>query len=462
MSRRERPSWSTIGTMPSPEMTLVFMVVEGRQFDFFTNYTCGSSLFEADSPFEFSAPIIGDSELREVNGNNLDVGKVVEIYVRVPTNRPKAVLQYIGIIKTIDFHATREGGGSLHVSGRSHLAPIVDSDVMPVFSIENVTFADVIRRTLIDPPPGGSFGFFAAHQITIDNDANRALLTGNVASGKAISQNAPPELETLKIDQAKPHAGETIFAYLQRHATRMGLMIWGTADGRVVFGRPNYNQQPLYDLNLRRGNRGLDNTAKSFSRKRSIEHRASEIHVYGHSKGGDQMRSPIHAVVYDDELRRRGIYRPRTVHDNCARTQTQAEQRAKLELSRQLQSADVVNATVEGHGSNGSVWATDTCVSVSCDDMGMVDEHRYVVARTFTRSRERGTETHLHVMPKNSIVLGDIQYIPPKQKGVPFDIEDMGDIPFIGTSVMKKISIRSDAASNIPFVGGSIFTAGQR
>lgn len=403
--------------MPSPDVTLVYMVVGGVQFDFFTQYSCGSSMFEADSPFDFTAPVMGDDEFR---ANTIDIGQVVEVYVRVPAQRPQAILQYTGITKSVDYQVDRNGGAVVTVSGRNHLAPIVDCDVMPGFSVENVTFADVIRKALVDPAPGHTFGFYKQSQIIISNDANRAICTGKVAAGKPPpSADAPPELETLKVDQAKPHAGETIFAYLQRHAIRMGLMIWGTADGQVVFGRPNYNQNPMYEISCRRGPRGLNNNAIKFGRKRSIDHRATEIHVYGHSKGGDQMRSPIHAVVYDNDLRSRGLYRPTTLHDNNARTQAQAEQKARYEMTKQLQSADAINATVDGHSQDGAVWATDTIVSVSCDDLGMVTEPRHIVARTFTRSREHGTETHLHAMPKNSIVLGEIQYVAPKLRGAP-------------------------------------------
>lgn len=397
------------------DTTLAFVVVDGCQFDFWENYSFTSSLFDASGSFEFSSPIISDREQREINGGRLVPGKIVQAFVRIPSNRPKASLQFTGILTSADVDVSREGGAHLKIAGRNHLFPIVDSDVLPGFSPEDLTFADLIKKVLIDPLPGKTFGFYVKEQIVIDNDASRALLTGNPKAGVKISKNAPPELETLKVDQAKPHAGETIFHYLQRHATRFGLMIWGTADGKIVVGRPNYEQRALYDLDLRMGDyRGVDNNVKHWHSGRSFEHRASEYHVYGHSKGGDSMRSPIHAVVYDDEIRNAGLYLPATFHDNNARTQAQAEQRAKMEMGKRLQNADQISALVAGHGESGSVWSIDTIVSVSCDAIGLVNEPRYIVSRTITRSRERGTETRIVMTPKNAIVLGDVQYVPPK------------------------------------------------
>lgn len=426
--------------MPNSQETLIFLRVGGEQFDFWTEYTCGASIFEPDSPFEFSAPIISDRELREVNGINLVPGKVVQVYVRTPSNRPKAVLQYVGIIDTVKYVASREGGAMLHVTGRNHLAPIVDSDVLPNFSVENVTFAEVIKRVLVTPAPGNGFGYYSQSQIIINNDANRSLLTGNPKAANALSKNAPPQLETLKIDQAKPRAGETVYQYLHRHATRMGLMIWGTGDGKIVFGRPNFDQQPLYSIAMRRNQRGVDNTAKAWAYSRSYAHRASEIHVYGHSHGGDSMRSPIHAVVKDQEIIDSGLYRPVTIHDNCARTVAQAEQRGRLELAKRLQSANQLTVKVQGHGADGSTWAPDTIVSLFCDDLGMVDEQRYIVARTFTRSRDHGTETTLHIVPKNSIPLGEIQYVPPKT--------------IQGAPSTSEVSDANAMLSSIPLIGG--------
>src|SRR5207253_1426485 len=119
------------------------------------------------------------------------------------------------------------------------MAPIIDADVPPSIALKNVTFHDLAIARL------RPFGIFEK-DIVLDNDTNRALLTGKASAGTTLSKDTPARLEDLKLEKAKGQAGESVYAFLSRHARRFGLLIWGTADGKVVFGRPNYEQKPLY------------------------------------------------------------------------------------------------------------------------------------------------------------------------------------------------------------------------
>jgi prophage tail gpP-like protein len=290
--------------------------------------------------------------------------------------------------------------------GRDHLAAIVDSDVAPSLALEDVTYADVIRRVLVAPRPGMSDGYFAAKDVIIDNDANRVLLTGKAAAGTKLSDNAPRALETLKIDQARPRAGESIYQYLARHAIRFGILVWGTADGKIVFSRPNYAQKPLYSVRARRGAAGADNNAESIARHRTTRGRPSEVRVFGHAHGSNWFASGVHASAFDDELVSAGVYALLTVHDNNARSDAEALQRAKLELSRRKQNADVIHVELAGHAAeDGSIYAIDTMADVAWDDGGIA-EARYVARRTFHKSGGKST-TQLELLPKNAIALGD-------------------------------------------------------
>jgi prophage tail gpP-like protein len=142
----------------------------------------------------------------------------------------------------------------------------------------------------------------------------------------------------------------------------------------------------------------------------------SGFYVFGESRGHDFTSSKIHAVVYDEELRQKGLFRPMTIHDHQARTQDHAEQRARLELSKRLMDANRISAVVQDHvdPETGAVWSIDTVATVTWDDAGLLEAPRHIVKRTFTRSREGGTMTRLELTPLNAIVLGEVQYIPPK------------------------------------------------
>jgi hypothetical protein len=62
----------------------------------------------------------------------------------------------------------------------------------------------------------------------------------------------------------------------------------------------------------------------------------------------------------------------------------------------------------------GAIWTMDTVASVTWDDGALDEAPRHIVKRTFTRSRGNGTETRLELTPLNAIVLGEVQYVPPK------------------------------------------------
>lgn len=393
----------------SLERTFVFVEIADETFDWWQSYTVHGNLLGASSHFQLHAPALPrDDEGRgnqqvDLDARGLKPGQKVRVYVKTP-KAPQPVLVITGYILTVDLTENR-AGASVDVTGGDHLTPIINSDVLPSLGLENITYRELIRRLLTTTAPGQPAPYFSEKDILIDNDANRVLLTGKAAAGAKLSTNAPLDLEQYKLDQVKPHPGETVYAFLTRHAQRFGLLIWGTADGKIVFGRPNYDQKPLYDLRLRQGLRGVENNC-DLRRHKSMKHRPSEVHVYGRSKGGDHMKSSIHAIAVDQEVKDAGMWGVLTIHDNNARTKAQAEQRAKFEMSQRRMGGDVLHARLEGHSAeDGTVYAFDTIASVAWDKAGLFDR-RYIVSRTFTRERYAGTHTDLELVPKGAIALG--------------------------------------------------------
>lgn len=402
---------SSYESKDSQRRTFAFVEVADETFDWWTDYTLHHDLLNGSASFQFHAPALPRAEegrsgqLEDLDARGLRRGMQVKVYIKTPQS-PKPVLQSTGLIDDVEMVEGRDEGAVVSVTGRDHLAPIADSDLLPSIALEHVTYAEVVRRVLTGTMPGQPRPFFKTSDLLIDNDANRILTTGKAGAGVSLSGVAPKHLESYKVDQIKPHPGETVYAFLVRHARRFGLLIWGTADGKIVFGRPNYDQKPIGTLTLRQGERGLDNNVQKFRRRLSFKHRPAEVHVYGRSKGGDHMKSSIHAVAYDAEVRDAGLWRVLTVHDNNARTKAEAEERALYELSVRRQTGDILNAELAGHANDdGVVWAIDTVVGVAWDKAGLFDD-RYVIGRTFSRTRYGGTKTSLELVPKHSIALG--------------------------------------------------------
>jgi prophage tail gpP-like protein len=371
------------------------------ELDFFTDYTCGSSMLDVSDSFEFHTSNMPNDRLID----SLVPGTEVSIHV-LQLSTGIRTLQYVGNIENVELTSTRDGGTMFVVQGRDHMAAIVDACITPHVQIEAMTLADVARELLTKPFPGQTNAFYGPNQVTIDNAANRKVLTGKQVKGSEL--NLPP-LEAISVSDAKPRAGETVYQYLDRHARRFGLMVWGTADGKVVISRPNYTQEPSYRLVV-----GASHI-KSARWKRSMRSRPSEIHVYGKSYGHDFGASGIHAVLYDPDIATLGYYRPLVIHDQNARTKDHAEQRARIEQGKRLMNANLVEIVVPDHVDYGSgaTWAIDTIAQLTWDHADFAAEPRHIVKRTFTRSRNGGTETQLMLTPLNAIPLGEVHYVDP-------------------------------------------------
>lgn len=412
----------------SQRRTFAFVEIAGETFDWWTSYSLTSDLLNGSDAFTLSAPALprDDEDARpiDLDARGLRRGQRIKVYIKTPEAK-QPVLVYTGIIDDVKITEDREGGGSVTISGRDHMAPIVDCDILPSVGIERATLAEVAKKLLTQTMPGQAKPFFKESDLLIDNDANRVILTGKPPATGSIEKFLLSEAEkaasvakkpTTKrvaravqktIDQVKPQPGETIYAYLARHAQRFGLLIWGTADGKVVIGRPNYDQSPLYTLRLRQGVDGATNNVMSLARQTSFKHRASEYHVYGKSPSGDQFGGKAHAIVYDEEVHDHGLYRVATFHDSNVRTKEEAERKAEHEMSIRRQTGDVIHAVLEGHSEAGGIcYAIDTMAAVQWDKAG-INDNRYVVSRTFTRTRGEGTRTTLELVPKDSIALGD-------------------------------------------------------
>lgn len=392
---------------PPPQGDRVYLAVGEDVFDDFTDYTVSSHLLKGASGFRFSTPWRTDSngiaDIKTLEQRGLVAGATTRLFIQTGGVRR---LQMTGKIETVETHTDRAGGSVIILEGQDHLGPLVNGDALPSIGGKNPSFRDVIFQQL------APYGFGSA-SVVVDGDASRALLTGKPAAGTTLSKDAPIVLEDLKLEKAHAQSGETVFSFLERHARRFGLLVWGTPDGKIVFGRPNYEQKPLYSFLCRVGPAGTSNNVEVLARKTSVMHRPSEIHVYGHSASRDFALSDVHEIVYDDYVRSCGIYSPLVIHDNNAKTKEQARQRALYEMGVRRQHGDVCSFKMMGHqAEDGAIYSIDTIGDVQWD-AGGVHEARYVISRTFTRSKGTGTHTQVELVPKYSLVLGDPKVVPP-------------------------------------------------
>ncbi|MEQ8721044.1 MAG: hypothetical protein RID81_07190 [Sandaracinaceae bacterium] len=387
----------------------VTLTVDGRELDGWTEYEVASDMFSPASGFAF-AVAAGRSSTAERERLRDLVSPGASVTLQVRGFDGASSRQLSGIIDKRKTSTTRQHGTVYHVTGRDVGAFLADSDApLDLLSqAESTAFLDVVRAA-VDP-----WGL----EVTADAAAARDVLTGREitrtrrrlerdrersASGPRAQRNhangiAPEEIPALRIAQAKPKPGQTVWDFLSAHAARLRLMLWISPDGRVVVGSPDYGQASSYGLVRKYDGTGnvLEGDAED-----SADGLYSHIEVYGRTGGGDAYRSRLRAFAVSPSL---PFTRRLVIHDQSIRTQADADARAARELMASELSGRVLSYSVEGHGQAGLLYAIDTIADVIDEPAGIRGRY-YVIGRSFRRDRSQGTSTNLTLIPEGAIQL---------------------------------------------------------
>lgn len=421
---------------------VVSVEVGGHAIESWSEYSVMSDLLSPSDGFQLRFDVGGDgvqevSTARDRLRDVLAPGSDVKIFVERQGVRS---LQLTGVIDEVEVTSSRERGTSFEISGRDLASLLVDSTCeVKLGRGTTATFLDVVRAA-VEP-----FGI----PIASDNGANRDLLTGRAvrvpearrnaegarthgvspdaygrrqraraarlgvpidtlagqtpsasARRRASNRLAPGDVERLQVSEARPGTAETIWEFLDRHARRLGLLMWFSADGWLVVTAPRYDQAPAARLVQRFVSVDDDpNNVISGSVVRNVSESYSVVKVFG--RGAD--RRSVVATTVDPELPD-GYQKTLVVRDKSVRTTDEAVRRGNREVARGRARSLTCSYVVHDHGQGQLLFATDTIVSV-CDEVCGVTEDMYCVSRTFRRTREHGTTTELRLVRKGAIVL---------------------------------------------------------
>lgn len=428
----------------------VFLEVEDQRLDVWTSYKVESDLLTPADAFSFELGVGGIAsdagrrrrfdELREL----VAPGARVKLYVGDDvTGRTRArYLQLSGRITEREVDADRGEGTTLRVSGYDDAWPLVQSHV-PVslvreagtsfialvraavepWSIPVITDANAARDILT-----GRAGLTSEQELLVEQARQqgispalmrRSLVRRAAAAQKPLDEylnttasdrgrsrsssgQTPSDLERLTLRDARPRPGETIWEYLDRHARRLGVLMWMSPRGQLVLGSPHYGQAPLYSFVRRFQNRADDpNTILSGPVRDTLADRVSRVTVYGRTHGSDVERARVRATATDPDMT---VPIEQVIHDNDVRTEAEANRRAKRALAESQARARTVEYQLPDHGMGRYLYAADTMARV-VDEWAGIDEAMYVTGRTFSRSREAGTGTSVRLARRGSIVL---------------------------------------------------------
>jgi prophage tail gpP-like protein len=267
---------------------------------------------------------------------------------------------------------TSTGGGAvIQVTIRTKLSDARFASADPRTRVENTSIGDFIYA--LYKPLG-----YERDAFVFAANVERNVMTGVGAKGIV----APADLEPIKQDQAKVNPPETIFDAAARHLKRYGLMHWDTPNGQIYVGRPDDQQQPIYDLRLRRGSAGRGNNLASAQRVQDWSDAPTTVTVFGTRNGKDLFNAPLRGGAGNIDIIDAGFYRPVLIQNESAKNQAQVDSQAKRERSARSKKLDAWECAVDGwsywDGQKQIPWGTNTTANLSVDTAGGAQGRYYL------------------------------------------------------------------------------------
>lgn len=297
----------------------------------------------------------------------------------------------------------------------------VDPDIAESFQ-SDTPVSDVILLAL------GPFGF---DTILADNTANVQALTGKSISGRG----ANPVVQEIKHKEAKAHEGESAYGFCARIFSRLGLALRVNFEGVLLLGSPDYDQQPLYqveqssaltregdavigDVNITDTNNNqfsevvIRGTAKDTKGQKRATRPIHRLRVAGFEDPSgevpfsDAPSSEIPAGRHSYRSDAGAIYKPSFKLDKFSRDNDFCKERAHRQIGRQAESGYVIEVEVDGLiATSGAIWTVDTIARVKIEKAG-IDDDMWLMAVEKRMDRNSAQSTKLTLIPKNSLILG--------------------------------------------------------
>lgn len=428
---------------------VAFIEVEGERIAQWTSYSVDSDLMTPADGFVFEVQVPGDDvSLSRRLLTLLAPGNEVKIYVGddVGTGPRDRFAQMVGIIDDRRLSASREDGTVITIEGRDLAGHLVDASVeLDIDVSPNMRLVDLVTAavepygiTVVTDSYGAQRALQAArtspataarragvpsrrYSLTAQEEASRTGraiddVTGassDTSIGARQARSAarsgyanvmgPSDVERLTVKDARPQVGETVWAFIERHCTRLGVLLWFSPLGRLILSAPQYDQTPRYKAVRRYTNEpGDDNNVLSGTLGESIGDRHSKVVVYGRGNVRSSERAPIKGEAVDDTWPS-ALPKPLYLQDTSIKTSAEAARRALRELMRNKQDAYQLQYTLPDHGQAGYLYAIDSTLRV-IDEPLDIDGTFYITKRTFKKDRENGTTTEIRAVPLRSLV----------------------------------------------------------
>jgi hypothetical protein len=334
-----------------------------------------------------------------------------------------------GRLLTRNLAVTPQGGATVQLALRTRLADAAFTACDPKIGVRNTTLHDVVlkafakmglttadfifeadtARDLItgrrsgkpDPVAGLRYARAKVAAQAQSDDRDSALQAYDEQISAAEGRPVDPALTALREDEARVHPPETIWSFVERHLARFGLMIWDGPDGRIVIGKPDDSQKPLYIMTARRGKNAVTNNLLSATKVEDFEDVPAQLWVFGFGGGREQSKTKYRALRTDPTLLAVAPSLDRSVMiiDESIRTPEQAAARARKEMMRRSMQKDCWTLETDGltywNGTQSIAYAVDTVADVRVDVAGGASGAYLIHQCTMTGDADNGHTTRL-------------------------------------------------------------------
>lgn len=223
------------------------------------------------------------------------------------------------------------------------------------------------------------------------------IMTGRSAKGKA-----PFDPDPITPDKAKVQPPETVYEFVERHLKRYRATHWDGPDGKIMVGRPDDQQAPLYRLMSKRGKASVANNVVGYRKIRDWTEVPATVVVHGRSVStGDDAPKPFRSTATDTDamnvaLATGHFNRSVLIQDQQSRNAETASRTAQRELSARIRRKDAWEVQVDGwsywDGTQQIDWAINTVADIDIDAIGGV-QGPYLIVRTGLRYDLSGAAT---------------------------------------------------------------------
>lgn len=253
---------------------------------------------------------------------------------------------------------------------------------------------------------------FGIGEVFAENDI--AVIKAKTGKGSKATATKAAE---LKFNEAQVQPNESVYSFLSRVLTRLGVMLrMGAGHGELYLTAPHYDGEPLGTVVLDGaaiGDRACGDWEIVDTNEMQFDF--CEITGAAQDKPGETRANVPKARVTSSDINserppfRRGQvlqYKPLLIRDTESRDKVRARSAAFLALGLKADSAFYVRCRAHGLVTRGGTpWTVDTLYRVVSELYGL-DEVMWLSERTFTVNAE-GQYTDLVFVPKGYVRLGE-------------------------------------------------------